>query len=360
MLVNRGLTASTIDGNSVVISRLEVDQLRLIRRISELKEGPIPTVLDTSCVRTGLQYQLVNGRLPVSIEAARSGRTRLFMELDTLNETWERLPRFAEQLNVPLATLQNYFANDWLPLLSVVSIPESLRQVDSRATLVRDLDSDDYPAAALAALLSPCILLTRNHNDFRPLNIRTESQGVDAVIAAVAIKTGETDVQAILLIPAAPVLAIGITAKWAAEKVGPMAWVVLALLATGGVVLYRQQPPERKARIKHVSFEILRCLLDEYTRASTAVRQAQSHLSECVVPSPEERSVMSAVFRKLALTEESMSAQQLCEVLDDSVRPAVGPLRRFLHDNKTTMFREVRRGGFVLGGRYHVPQHVEA
>jgi hypothetical protein len=70
--------------------------------------------------------------------------------------------------------------------------------------------------------------------------------------------------------------------------------------------------------------------------------------------------VTSAVFRKLAMTDESLSAQQLCEELDGSVRPAVDPLRRFLHSNKTTVFREVRRGGFILGTRYCVTQPIEA
>lgn len=356
--MDSGLPASTIDGYSSVASRLDADQLRLIRTISELKEGPIPTVLDTSFVRTGLQYQLVNGRLPVSIDAARSGRTRLFMELDTLNETWERLPRFAEQLNVPLAALQNFFANDWLPLIFIVSIPEALRQVDSRATLVRDLDFDDYPTAALATLLSPCILLTHNYTDFLPLDVRAWSQGVDAVVAALTLKLGEAEVQAVLMVPAAPVIAVGATTKWAADKVGPAAWFVLAVLFAGGVVWYRQQTTVRKERIKHVASVTGKYLVEEHARATSAVHQAQSLLSACVVPGPEERSVMSAVFRKLALADESLSAQQLCAVLDDSVRPAVVPLRRFLHVNKTTMFREVRRGGFVLGGRYSLPRPI--
>src|ERR1017187_4059525 len=104
--MDSGISASTIDGYSAVGPRLDAEQLRLIRTISELKEGPVPAVLDTSCVRTGLHYQLANGRQPASIDGVRSGRTRLFMELDTLNETWERLPRFAEQFNVSLATLQ--------------------------------------------------------------------------------------------------------------------------------------------------------------------------------------------------------------------------------------------------------------
>ncbi|MHB1891451.1 MAG: hypothetical protein ACYCUF_11300 [Acidimicrobiales bacterium] len=282
----------------------------------------------------------------------------MFMELDTLHEAWRRLPRFAGQMDVPLATLQSMFVNDWLPLLSVVSLPEELRRIDGRAVAVRDLDADDYPTAALAALLSPCILLTHDLHDFRPLDVRVRSQGVDAALAAINVKVGETQVQAIMLVPATPILAVGATARWAADKVGPVAWVALALLALGGAVLYQRQPPERKERIKHIASETGRFLLNEYTRASNNLQHAQDQLGSCVVPGPEERSVTSAVLRKLAVADDSMSAQQLCEVLDDSVRPAVDPLRRFLHGNKATVFREVCRGGFVLGGRNHVKHPV--
>ena len=93
------------------------------------------------------------------------------MELETLSETWNHPPRFAEQMGVPVVTLQRMFADDWLPLLSIVSVPEPLRKIDARATDVRDLDPDDYPAAALAALLSPCIVLTHDHHHFRPLGV---------------------------------------------------------------------------------------------------------------------------------------------------------------------------------------------
>jgi hypothetical protein len=343
-----------------VLPRLDAEQLRALRTISELKEGPIPAVLDTSCVRTGLQYQLVNDRLPASMGIVRSGQFRIFMELDTLHETWNRLPRFAEQLNVPLAKLQRMFADDWLPLLSIVSLPEGVRQIDRRAAAVRKLDSDDYPTAALAALLSPCILLTHNHRDFGPLDVKITSQGVDAVFAAINVKVGETHVQAVVMLPATPVVAVGAITKWAAEKIGPMAWFVLALLVVGGVVMYRRQPSERKEQIKNFASESGKFLLDEYGRAISAVQQAEDQLVACVVPGPEDRSITSAVFRKLAMTGDSMSAQQICEALDDSVRPAVDPLRRFLHGNKTTVFREVRRGGFILGGRYHVAQPIQA
>ena len=143
MLMDNGFVGAATGEYSAVMPYLDAEQVRTSCMISELRQGPVPVVLDTSCVRTGLHYQLVNDGLPTSIEAVRSGRIRVFMEFDTLKETWKRLPRFAEQLDVPVTTLQRMFADDWLPLLSIVSIPEALRRIDDRAGAVRDLGPDD-------------------------------------------------------------------------------------------------------------------------------------------------------------------------------------------------------------------------
>src|SRR5215470_2406670 len=67
---------------------------------------PLPAVLDTDFVRTGLHYQLSNGIPPRSVRTARDGLLRLFMEYDTLTETGERLPKFADQLGVPVPDLR--------------------------------------------------------------------------------------------------------------------------------------------------------------------------------------------------------------------------------------------------------------
>jgi hypothetical protein len=335
-----------------VLSRLDAGSPRRWEILSELRQGPIPTVIDTSCVRTGLQDQLKKGRLPASIHAAEEGHTRLFMEHDTMIETWERLPRFAKQLDVPLRALQSTFSEDWLPLISVVRLPDGLRQLDERARAVSDMDADDYPTAALAALLSPCILLTRNHKHFGPLGIRAASQGVDAVFAALDMRVGEARVQAVAIIPAAPVLAVGGATKWAYEKTGPLALVVLGLIFVGGLALYLRQTPERKETVKKVAVGVGEFLLTETNAAMQAVQQAENDLAEWVVPSPAKRSVTSAVFRTLAVGEDSMSAQQLFETLGPEVRPAVAPLRDWLHENKRTVFNEVRYGSFQLGLPY--------
>jgi hypothetical protein len=175
--------------------------------------GPLPAVLDTDFIRTGLHYQLSKGAPPRSVRAVRDGSLRLFMEYDTLTETGNRLPRFARQLGVPVGDLRRIINGDWLPHVEVVKLPDALRQADLRALGVRDLDADDFPAAALATLLSPCLLLTHNYKHFGMLGVRTRTQCVDGVMAVVAMNVGELQVRAVVLIPAAPVLAVRAAVK---------------------------------------------------------------------------------------------------------------------------------------------------
>lgn len=278
----------------------------------------------------------------------QDGTIRLFMERETLQETYEKLPVFAEQLRVPASELMRIFTEDWLPYIWVVALPPGLRELDRRATTVRDRDSDDYPTAALAALLSPCILLTHD-KDFGPLGIRERSQGVKAVLAVIDIKDGQIQLLGVAAVPAAPVVAVGGAVKWAADRVGPAAWVILGLLIAGVVVAYRRQPPEKRNAIKKVSGEVGHFLLEEVSQAASSVEQAYQLLGTYIVPAPEPRTPTATILRELAMASDSMSAQQLWDALDDSVRPAIGPLRAFLHANKTTVFDEARRGSFVLG-----------
>src|SRR5215472_14645294 len=72
---------------------------------SGLDSRPLPAVLDTACVRTGLHYQLRNGSPPASLTTAQDGKVRLFMEYDTLTETGKKLPKFARDLDVTVAEL---------------------------------------------------------------------------------------------------------------------------------------------------------------------------------------------------------------------------------------------------------------
>jgi len=321
----------------------------------DLSCRPMPGVLDTDFVRTGLHYQLSNGIPPRSVRTARDGALRLFMEYDTLTETGEKLSKFADQLGVTVADLRRTLNQDWLPHIDVVELPDSLRQADPRALQVRDRDPGDFPAAALAALLSPCLLLTRNYKHFGALGVRTHTQGVDGVMAVVAINVGEMQVRAVVRIPAAPAMAIGGAVKWAYDRVGPITWVTLGVLTVGGIYWYRQQPIERQVQITKVAGEVGTHLLEELGTAADGVQQARLQLRACVVPRPEQRTITSAILRGLAISQESLSAQQLAELLDPSLRPSVSDLRAYLRAHDNTVFDQVRRGGFVLGSHYQLP-----
>lgn len=318
---------------------------------SGLGRRPLPAVLDTDFVRTGLHYQLSNGAPPKSVRTARQGLLRLFMEYDTLVETAGRLPKFADQMGVPVAELRRVLNKDWLPHVDVVQLPAALREVDLRARQVHDRDPADYPAAALAALLSPCLLLTHNYKHFGALGVHTRKQGVDGVMAVADIRVGDMRVRAVMLVPELPGRAAVSAFKWTYERIGPATWLLAAALAGGGIYWYCKQPPERRERIKQIAGDMGTRYLQEYGAAAEVAYQGRVLLRACVVPRPEQRGMVSAVVRELALAEESLSAQQLTELLDPPVRPSVADLRAWLRHYDDTVVSQVRRGGFVLGSR---------
>lgn len=94
-------------------------------------------MLDTDFIRTGPHDQLPEGMPPRSIRTAGIGSLRLFMEFDTLAETDEKLPKFADQLGVPASDLRWILDKDWLPHINVVRLPSGLRDLDPRALRVR-------------------------------------------------------------------------------------------------------------------------------------------------------------------------------------------------------------------------------
>jgi hypothetical protein len=320
-----------------------------------LARRPLPAVLDTDFIRTGLHYQLRHGHPPKSVTTARRGLLRLFMEYETLAETGDRLPRFAAQFGVPVADLRRMLNEDWLPHVDVVRLPAALRQADPRAAEVRDRDAADFPAAALAALLSPCLMLTCNYKHFGALGVRTRSQAVDGVMAVAAINVGESRVQALVMVPAAPALAAGGALRWASARFGPAAWVGAGLLAAGGIYWYRKQPPGRRGQLRQSAAAIGGRLLEEFCVAAGGAGQARLALRATVVPAPGQRTPAAAILRELATSAESLSAQQLAGLLDPSMRPAAASIRAFLRAHEATVFDQVRRGGFVLGSRYELP-----
>jgi hypothetical protein len=273
------------------------------------------------------------------------------MEYDTLTELVEKLPFFASQLNVDTRVLVRVLNATWLPYIRVVQLPESVRHLDPRAEAVRALDPDDYPAAALATLLSPCILLTHNFKDFAPLGTTSWRQGTDAVKAVVAVRDTELQAQVSTALPASPAIIVGAGLRAAAQKLGPIVWVFAALAAAGGTYLYKQQPSEKRAAARKRVGEIFDGLLEEMQLANAEAHAVKRLLVQNVVPPSADTAPIAAVARLLALTDAGLSAQQLCDLVGDELRPSVTTLRQYLHANKPDTFYESRQGGFVLGRR---------
>jgi hypothetical protein len=321
----------------------------------DLGGWPLPAVLDTACVRTGLHYQLRNGFPPASVTTARDGRIRLFMEFDTLSETLSHLPKFAAQFGVTVAELRRMLAEDWLPHIQVVKLPPSLRKLDPRAAAVRDKDADDYPAGALAALLSPCILLTRNHKDFAALGVRTTTQGVDAVMGVIEVGVGEMRMQAVIMVPVAPVRLAIVGGGKAIERIGPKAfWAIVIATAAAAAFWYCTQPTERRERVRDVAGSLLATYMDEFAATAEAVTQARVELHALLVPGPGQRSRGSAILRGLAAAPGPLSAQELAALVDEPLRPRVADLRAVLRVGDG-LFSQAGRGRYELGRRYLLP-----
>jgi hypothetical protein len=134
-------------------------------------------------------------------------------------------------------------------------------------------------------------------------------------MAVVAINVGEMQVRAVVLLSELPVRAAAATMKLATKRIGPTAWVILGVIVAGGIYWYCRQPPEHRERITKVAGEIGSHLLTEFGKAADGVQQARLQLRACVVPRPEERSVVSSIVRELAMSPESLSAQELAELL---------------------------------------------
>jgi hypothetical protein len=92
-----------------------------------LSSGPLPAVLDTDFIRTGLHDQLSKGTPPKSVRSVQDGSLRLFMEYDTLAETGRKLPKFADQLGVSAEEPRRTPNEDWLPNIDVVRLPPQRR-----------------------------------------------------------------------------------------------------------------------------------------------------------------------------------------------------------------------------------------
>lgn len=314
---------------------------------------PMIAVVDTCFLRTGLQVHLTRGDVPPSLLAMRSGSIRAFMEGDTLREMFARIPKFAIQMATSERALRDLFVSEWLPYIRIVELPTYLRELDQRSLEVQQEDEDDYAAASLAALLSPCILMTHD-KDFKPLGVQHYEQAILAIFLVDDVIEGDAQLRTAIMIPTMPFFALGVGTKHAYDRFGPIALGVVGLFLAGGVFVYLKQPKERRDAIRSSAGKYARGVLELYGEAASEAQRARQELSQTLVPPSSDPHPFVLVLRVLATTSTSLSAQQLHTLLQSQYSFNVSELRSYLHAYKSTLFFEERRGGFLLGLPYEV------
>src|SRR5258708_15594018 len=85
--------------------------------------------------------------------------------------------------------------------------------------------------------------------------------------------------------------------------------VFLGLVVIGGIYWYRKQAPERRERIKEVTFDIGSRPMDQFEIAVAEVQLERVQVHACVLASPGRRAPVSAILRELARSDQSLAAQ---------------------------------------------------
>lgn len=330
-----------------LIESVDLELVFLESRSARLLSAPMPAVLDTNWVRSAFDWQLSHPNWkPGTVIAADEGVLKLFMPEPTLEEVFDRLPRFAQQLSTRPQTLESLLVEHWLPSIQVVPMPRDCN--DDRVAEITD--TDDIPAGHLASLLAPCVLLS-NDKGFAPLGVAMRRIPAPVVLTAAAtVRTSHNLVRLGMAAPAAPLLLVGGVARVANEKLGLPYWISIPVGAFGGylgVRWYRRQPEEARARLRDTASEMLGRYADELSAQMEREQQARRILSERVVNPVWPRGLDAIVLRRLAYADQPISAQRLIDEMPPDEKLPVTTVRSILRAHDAAV--EFGRGRWMLG-----------
>jgi hypothetical protein len=285
------------------------------------------------------------------------GEVRLFMAEETFEELVEKkLPKFATQLGTTTAVLENFLGRCWLDWLNLVELPTE--SVDPRVAAVVARDSSDRPAACLASLLAPCVLLT-NDQDFEALVGAIQSLRHVVVIRAAAALGGATlQLQTIAMLPTLPVTGAAKGTRWVANRIGVSPWILGGIIVLLVVWGYRRQDGETRAVIRKTAAEVGNQYLKSLGDAQAKVTLARTTLNKRLVLPSGPRTPEQIVLRELALIDGAASAQKLWERLDAESRPGVNAVRALLRSHPSA--QNYNGGVWTFGYRLDPPENESA
>lgn len=294
---------------------------------------PCQFVLDTEFFYSAFQYELDQGRCPLSLREAMKGSIRLYMASATMAELREKkILEFSNDLSVPPEVLSQLLRR-WEDWITEVDIPAE--HEDPRIVAVSQRDPSDRPAAVLASILAPCMLVT-NDKDFQAYGVDNSIRHVIIFEAAVELSWALVEMHAILKLPELPLRGAIMGVGWAAErlKVSPM--VIIAGISLLGFIAYRAVSDESRTTIKTTTKSIAKNYADGLNRAQAAERLARTSLQQRVVVPAANRSREDNIIRALALIDYPISAQELWGKLQSGNRPSVNRVREVLRTHPSS------------------------
>jgi hypothetical protein len=340
-----------------LLERIDINDLMLKLDTARLLRSPVPCVVDTEFFYSAFQSQLKCGGAPRSLQTAMEGEIRLFMAEETFEELVDKkLAEFATQLDSTPAVLEDFLGQCWLDWLNLIELPTE--SADPRVAAVALRDSSDRPAACLASLLAPCVLLT-NDQDFEALVGAIHSlRHVVVVRAAAALGGATVQLQTMTMLPTLPVTGAAKSTRWVANRIGVSPWILGSIILLLVVWAYRRQDGETRAVIRKTAAEVGNRYLKSLGDAQEKVTLARTTLNKRLVLPSGPRTPEQIVLRELALIDGAASAQKLWERLDPESRPGVNAVRALLRSHPSA--QNYKGGVWTFGYRLDPPENESA
>jgi hypothetical protein len=316
-------------GLQATLERIDLDALEAAaeRRHGDLFRAPYLAVLDTEFFRSAFQSQHKFGGPPLSLRLAREGHLRLFIAEETLAELFDKLTDFADGLGTTADELERLLLEEWGPSVHVVDLPTESN--DFRVALVAARDQTDRPAAILATMLSPCILLTKD-KDFEALEVARPGDPVFAVRMTIVVNGTTMELQTMVQAPMMPILGVAASVEWTGKKVGVNPWLLGGILVAILGLIYWRMDEEKRATTREALGHVGRTYVERLVVAQENHQAALAALNERIVPALQKRTSTEVIVRHLACSDEDLSAQRLWEQLDSGIRPSVVAVRQLL------------------------------
>ncbi len=233
---------------------------------------PLPIVVDADVLHRNVDYCLRTGWMPRLLDSASHGYTLLtgvvlFATARVKEELERQLDEIAIRRGVPREDVVRVWNETFLPRIRFVEIHETAVE-DPRVGQVRALHDADAPTAALAVMLSPCVVLTDNRRHFAPLGIPdTHTDRIAVHARELSRYYGSANAMTMVPVLTGSMAIEG--SKKVISTVGRDASILIALLLIGAaVVIWRSEPGGQiRASAKKLAREVGPPLAQAATRA---------------------------------------------------------------------------------------------